>query len=153
MCLSVKTWRTKKQGWRDHKKGWASGWSVPTKGFHHIYFGFTNSCTPKVMIQSNTYGFLGLPWYHSYKKNSKLIWNLQFQNMQEHEWQNLTLGIYFFYRSGNMGVIINQLNRLNETRESEESVGEKIQEKHMSTVSDFDVDAVCSLLTQANEVR
>lgn len=57
------------------------------------------------------------------------------------------------FRSGNMGVIINQLHRLNETRESEESVGEKVQEKHMATVSDFDVEAVCSFLTHTNEVR
>lgn len=47
-----------------------------------------------------------------------------------------------------MGVIINQLHQLKDARESEE-----VQKRHMTTVSDFDVESVCSFLAQANEVR
>ncbi|XP_063862381.1 uncharacterized protein LOC135101930 isoform X4 [Scylla paramamosain] len=54
-------------------------------------------------------------------------------------------------RSGNMGVIINQLHRLNEVSESKESDG-KVKEKQMPPVSDFDVETVCSFLTQPNEM-
>lgn len=47
-----------------------------------------------------------------------------------------------------MGVIINQLHQLKDARESKE-----VQERQMATVSDFDVESVCSFLTQASEVR
>ncbi|XP_045138190.1 rootletin-like isoform X11 [Portunus trituberculatus] len=53
-------------------------------------------------------------------------------------------------RSGNMGVIINQLQRLNEVSESKESDG-KMKEMQMPPVSDFDVETICSFLTQPNE--
>ena len=51
-----------------------------------------------------------------------------------------------------MGVIINQLHQLNEVGESEES-DDKVKEKQMPPVSNFDVETVCSFLTQSNEVR
>ncbi|XP_045138184.1 microtubule-associated protein futsch-like isoform X6 [Portunus trituberculatus] len=54
-------------------------------------------------------------------------------------------------RSGNMGVIINQLQRLNEVSESKESDG-KMKEMQMPPVSDFDVETICSFLTQPNEM-
>ncbi|XP_045138186.1 protein lava lamp-like isoform X8 [Portunus trituberculatus] len=54
-------------------------------------------------------------------------------------------------RSGNMGVIINQLQRLNEVSESKESDG-KMKEMQMPPVSDFDVETICSFLTQPNEI-
>lgn len=52
-----------------------------------------------------------------------------------------------------MGVIINQLHQLSEVGESEESGDNKLKEKQMPCVSDFDVETVCSFLTQSNEVR
>lgn len=65
----------------------------------------------------------------------------------------ICLWSFDLFRSGNMGVIINQLHRLNDAKENEESMSEKMENKHMPTVADFDVESVCSFLTQANEVR
>lgn len=62
------------------------------------------------------------------------------------------------YRSGNMSVVINQLRRLGEGDPIGESPAEGTQghpptTSPMPTVPDFDVDAVCSFLSQPSEVR
>ncbi|KAK8731651.1 hypothetical protein OTU49_007407, partial [Cherax quadricarinatus] len=61
-------------------------------------------------------------------------------------------------RSGNMGVVINQLRRLGEVGQSDQSAGNSSTDQNLPTatplpaVPDFDVNTVCSFLNQPNEM-
>nr|XP_045623165.1 protein lava lamp-like isoform X3 [Procambarus clarkii] len=71
----------------------------------------------------------------------------------------LALQIRAILRSGNMGVVINQLRRLSEVGPSDQSAGKSDTDpEHMAAASplpavpDFDVNALCSFLSQPSEM-